>query len=309
MQRAGRLLLAFVILGGSLAGFARAREKTALIPFTNSPFPYHGNIPDQDKPFFDVVEGSRRGHTTLRGGVYWEHPTYTDNRVLASIPDQFNARKPLTIVIFLHGNESRLDRDVRDRQQIPLQLSQSGLNAVLLAPQFAVDAKDSSAGRFWEPGTFARFLDEAADRIAKWQGNASLKKSLRKAPVILVAYSGGYQPAASILAYGGAEQRIYGVILLDALYGQEEKFADWIANQHRRIFFFSAYTEPARESNEQLQRLLRDQRLRFQQDQLPKALKAGSIAFFTLDSEVEHKDMMTRAWSDLPLKYLLKLIK
>ena len=47
-------------------------------------------------------------------------------------------------------------------------------------------------------------------------------------PVILVAYSGGYLPAAFALAQGGAGERVRGVVLLDALYGEEDKFADWI---------------------------------------------------------------------------------
>ena len=52
-------------------------------------------------------------------------------------------------------------RDVSDRQQTPQQVAQSHLNAVLLAPQMAVDALNSSAGNFWRPGAFAQFLDEA----------------------------------------------------------------------------------------------------------------------------------------------------
>lgn len=309
MQYSRWFLFAFTSLAVVFTSTVNAREKTVLIPFNTTPFPYRGEIPDQGKPFFDVIEGSRRGHTTLRGGVYWEHPTYTDRRVLLSIPPQFNARKPAIILVFLHGNESRLDRDVRDRQQVPLQLAQSGLNAVLVAPQFAVDAKDSSAGRFWESGIFAKFLDEATERIAKLHGNSALKKTLRKSPVVLIAYSGGYQPAASILAHGGSDQRIRGVILLDALYGQEEKFAEWLTRHHREAFFFSAYTEPARESNEQLQSMLVDRQIRFRNNQLPQSLKAGSITFLTLDPDVEHKDVLIQAWAELPLKHLLKLAK
>ena len=44
------------------------------------------------------------------------------------------------------------------------------MNAVLVAPQFALDALNSSAGNFWTPGDFARFLDEAASRMAELYG-------------------------------------------------------------------------------------------------------------------------------------------
>ena len=65
------------------------------------------------------------------------------------------------IIVFFHGNKATLSRDVIARQQIVRQLANSGLNAVLVAPQLAVDAQDSSAGRFWSPGGFAAFLSEA----------------------------------------------------------------------------------------------------------------------------------------------------
>ena len=48
------------------------------------------------------------------------------------------------IVVFFHGNGATLERDVRDRQLVPQQISDSGVNAVLLAPQLAVNAADSS---------------------------------------------------------------------------------------------------------------------------------------------------------------------
>jgi hypothetical protein len=45
------------------------------------------------------------------------------------------------------------------------------VNAVLVAPQFAVNAADSSAGKFWEPNGFKRFLDEAAIQLARMYGD------------------------------------------------------------------------------------------------------------------------------------------
>src|SRR6185312_9416381 len=57
--------------------------------------------------------------------------------------------------------KSRPFLDVDDNGQ----LGHSGLNAVLVAPQLAVDAPDSSAGRFWSPGGFAAFLSEAQTKL------------------------------------------------------------------------------------------------------------------------------------------------
>ena len=78
------------------------------------------------------------------------------------VPENFDVRKPGVIVVFFHGNGATLERDVRDRQRVPQQISESGVNAVLLAPQLAVDAADSSAGKFWQPGGLKRFVAESA---------------------------------------------------------------------------------------------------------------------------------------------------
>ena len=67
------------------------------------------------------------------------------------IPENFDVRKPGVIVVFFHGNGATLERDVRDRQLVPQQITDSGVNAVLLAPQLAVDASDSSPANSGSP--------------------------------------------------------------------------------------------------------------------------------------------------------------
>ena len=141
---------------------------------TSRRFPTGASRRKTGKPFLDVEEGERRGRNAPRGGILWEDATYSDNRVLLSIPRGFDIRKPALIVVYFHGNGATLTRDVRNRQQVPRQIVESGLNAVLVAPQFAVDAADSSAGRFWEPGVFAQFLSEAADRLTRLHGDRAL---------------------------------------------------------------------------------------------------------------------------------------
>ena len=132
--------------------------RTELVEFDLAPFPYEGRSPS-GKPFLDVTdEDGRRGHRTWRGGVLWEDVSFSDNRALVHIPKGFDARRPGLIVVFLHGHRATLERDVRDRQKVADQIAEGNVNAVLIAPQFAVNASDSSAGRFWESYGFARFL-------------------------------------------------------------------------------------------------------------------------------------------------------
>ena len=193
-------------------------DLTALVPFDMSPFPFDGEKPNEGL-FLNIFAAGRRGHATGRGGTYWEDTTYNDRRVLLSLAKGFDVRKPAVMVVFFHGNGARLERDVIARQRVPQQVAASGLNAVLVAPQFAVDAQDSSAGSFWQPGTFRQFLDETTVRLVELYGDERTRRAFATMPVVLVAYSGGYNPAAFALSIGEADQRIRGVVLLDALYG------------------------------------------------------------------------------------------
>jgi hypothetical protein len=274
----------------------------AYAEFQNSAFPYRGAVPDQDRPFLDVNDNGRLGHASPRGGVYWEDQTYSDRHVMIAAAPEFDARRGGDLVLYFHGNQAMLARDVFDRQQAPQQLAQSGLNGVMVAPQMAVDALDSSAGRFWQPGGLAAFLNEADQRLAELYP-AEPRASFRRLPVIIVAFSGGYLPAAYSLAVGGAENRVRGVVLLDALYGEEDKFADWIERWRGRAFFVSAYSKSSREENEALRRRLIAAGVPVQ-DKMPDRLGPGVVAFVDAGDAV-HDDFVSAAWTSQPLRDVL----
>jgi hypothetical protein len=308
------LVSAGLLLPATIAMSAPKRElaplpssKTALVPFEVSPFPYRGEVPEKDKKFIDVIEGDRLGHYSARGGkTYWADETYSDRRVLLHIPRGFDPRRPALMIVFLHGNEATLNRDVRKRQQVPRQVTESGLNAALVAPQFAVNALDSSAGRFWEPGVFAQFVREAGERLTLLHGDERARGAFHDAPIVIAAYSGGYHPASFILQWGRVDDRLRGLILLDGPFGDLEKFADWLARRPP-AFFVSAFGKSARDDNVQLQRLLTERGVGFQTT-LPANLARGSVAFIAANDEVKHADFVTEAWVNDPLKVLLRRI-
>jgi len=277
--------------------------KTEMVPFAAAPFPYSGQPPGQDKPFYDVEKDGRRGHTTPRGGIYWEDTTYADARVLLHIPRGFDASRPGVMIVYFHGNLATLERDVAGRQQVPRQVAQSGLNAVLVAPQLAVNALDSSAGRFYDAGHFRLFLEEAAGRLARLHGDPRARGAIESLPAVIVAFSGGYAPAVWAAHHGGAGDRLRGIILLDALYAEMDKFAGWI-EQRGSAFFFSAYSRSAREQNLVLQRLLAERQIDFAASP-PAKLAPGSVTFFATAEDVPHADFVIRAWVDDPLKVVL----
>ena len=278
-----------------------------LIAFDASPFPYRGNKPSDGKPFIDVVQNGRHGHTAPRGGVRWEDETYSNRNTLIYIPKGFVASPRALIVVFLHGNHTELARDVYQRQRIPQQLAASGLNAVLIAPQFALDAADSSAGHFWEPGFFRKYLSEAAHHLAELHGDRCSQSAFERMKIVLVGYSGGYNAAAYALEVGDANSRLHGVALFDALYGETEKFDAWI-DQRGPAFFFSAYSDSSQTENAALQRSLKERRQRFHVlSKSPPHLRLtrGSLTFLAAGGDIQHNDFMTEAWVADPLAAVL----
>ena len=278
-------------------------ELTTLVSMKSSAFPYFGKNPASDEPFLNIAKGDRRGHRSLSGRVYWQDETYNDNRVLVHVPENFDARKPGVIVVFFHGNGATLERDVRDRQLLPQQITDSGVNAVLLAPQLAVDAADSSAGKFWQPEGFKHFMAESAEQLAKLSGDPASARAFAKMPIVIVGYSGGFLPTAFSLDVGGISNRVRGVVLLDAVYGQLDKFASWIAN-NRSGFFVSSYTHYTARHDQELMRMLRDKGIEVAEG-MDQPLRPGSVVFVETGEGISHRDYVTQAWTRNPVKDML----
>jgi pimeloyl-ACP methyl ester carboxylesterase len=281
--------------------------KSKLAEFQNAPFPYRGTVPSTGRAFLDVNEDGRRGHRTSSGAVYWEDQTYKDSRTLLHIPRGFDLRRPALMVVFLHGHGATLQRDVIERQRVPEQVSEAGINAVLVAPQLASDAADSSAGKLWEPGGFERFLEEASAELTRLHGDSRAKPVFDKMPVVIVAYSGGYMTAASCIRHGGAGERVRGVVLLDALYGDIDTFAGWISTR-QKAFFLSAYANSTRAHNTELAEILKGRDVAVK-TKLQGPLRGGSVTFISTDPETEHRDFVTKAWTNHPVKDLLQRLR
>jgi hypothetical protein len=206
------------------------------------------------------------------------------------------------MVVFFHGHGANLAQDVFERQQVPEQITAAGVNAVLVAPQFAVNAADSSAGKFWEPNGFRRFLDEAAIKLARMYGDQRTAFTFARMPIVIVAYSGGFAPTLSVLERGGVKSRVRGLVLLDALYGGTGKFADWIA-ANRSSFFVSSYTPHTARRNADLENLLRKRSVPYS-SQLRDSHLQGMVSFLPA-GDVSHRDFVTHAWADNPIMDIL----
>ena len=269
----------------------------------SSAFPYFGTNPRSEEPFLNISKGDRKGHRSYGGRVYWQDETYNDSRVLVHVPETFDVSKPGVIVVFFHGNGATLERDVRDRQLVPQQISDSGVNAVLLAPQLAVNAADSSAGKFWQPGGFKRFIDESASHLARLYGDPKSAQAFANLPIVIVGYSGGFLPTAWSLEVGGIPNRVRGVFLLDAVYGELDKFASWI-EKNRTGFFVSSYTRYTKRRDQELMQMLRDKGITVTES-MDGPLRPGSVVFVQTPDGVTHRDYVTQAWTEHPVKDVL----
>jgi len=137
-------------------------------------------------------------------------------------------------------------------------------------------------------------------------GDERARGTFRDAPVVIAAYSGGYYPAAFTLQRGQLDERLRGLILLDALYSDLDKFAGWL-EKRPPAFFVSAFGPSTREYNTALQRMLTDRGMRIH-NELPANLTRGSVAFINAGNEVKHVDFVTAAWVADPLKAVLRRI-
>ena len=174
---------------------------------------------------------------------------------------------------------------------------------MLLAPQLAVDAADSSAGKFWQPGGFKRFMAESAEELARLSGDPASAKAFANMPIVIVGYSGGFLPTAFSLDVGGISNRVRGVVLLDAVYGELDKFAAWIQN-NRSSFFVSSYTRYTARHDQELMRMLRDKGIAVAED-MDRPLRPGSVAFVATGEGITHRDYVTQAWTRNPIKEVL----
>jgi hypothetical protein len=282
---------------------AEREELTTLVSMKSSAFPYFGTNPRSEAPFLNITKGDRKGHRSYGGRVYWQDETYNDSRALVHVPETFDVRKPGVIVVFFHGNGATLERDVRDRQLVPQQISDSGVNAVLLAPQLAVNAADSSAGKFWQPGGFKRFMDESASHLARLTGDPKSAQAFANMPIVIVGYSGGFLPTAWSLDVGGATNRVRGVFLLDAVYGELDKFASWI-EKNRTGFFVSSYTRHTKRHDQELMQMLRDRGITVTES-MDGPLRPGSVVFVQTPDGVTHRNYVTQAWTEHPIRDVL----
>jgi hypothetical protein len=159
---------------------------------------------------------------------------YRDDSVLVFVPGHYRYREEegVAALVHFHGHNTTAERATA-AHELREQLADSRQNAILVVPQLAVMAADSSCGKLDAPGGLARLLDEVVATAARegreTLGESCFPSSAQVGTVCVSAHSGGYHAAAACLRAGGVDVR--ETYLFDALYAELDTFRDWVISR------------------------------------------------------------------------------
>lgn len=157
------------------------------------------------------------------------------------VPPGFDATRRPGVVVYFHGWSGCVqaalgDEDVpcsdggevRAASHLAAQLDAAQVNAVLVAVELRADLPSGEAGQLATLGGLRALLRELFDEhLSATLGNPCGVEVDALDRVVVVAHSGGYQAAATVLAMGDVPS-VTEVVLLDALYGADEVFTGWV---------------------------------------------------------------------------------
>jgi hypothetical protein len=180
-----------------------------------------------------------------------------DDTVIVFVPDKyrFQSEEGVSLLVHFHGHNSSAERAIT-AHALREQLVDSRQNAILVVPQLALLAADSSCGKLAQAGAFARLLGGALSNAARFGkktlGDSRFPERPGLGRVCLSAHSGGYYAAACSLRHGGVD--VSETYLFDALYAESEVFREWVlerlgepaSTRHKLVSYFTAgaQTEP-----------------------------------------------------------------
>jgi hypothetical protein len=200
------------------------------------------------------------------------HHVPSEPNVGVHVPAGFDAASPLHLVVYLHGlrgclpvlmREGSTRCDASSTPQLGWNLGAhhdaAGTNTIFVVPRLYYDKRGGQPGAFNKSGGFRTFLsDLLTGPISARLGQRYSRDSV--ASVTLVAHSAGYETMIAILDRGDVDSLVRGVVLFDALYAFEERYARYAlahADQGLRLVAIHLRGKPARNGTALHKRLLR----------------------------------------------------
>lgn len=179
----------------------------------------------------------------LRGAAF---PASREPDVAVHVPPGFDATYRPGLVLYFHGWQGcvkaalsaddvacGVDGALRRGADLSAQVDASRVNAILVAVEARADASTGEPGRLAMPGGARALLRELfVEKLAVPLGCTLSADALDR--IVVIAHSGGYQAAAGVLEAGDLP-RVSEVDLLDALYGGQDVFTGWIADDAARF--------------------------------------------------------------------------
>lgn len=177
---------------------------------------------------------------------------YMDSSVLIIVPKKLIADKNVDLICWFHGWQNNID-SAAIRYGLIKQFAASHLNAVLILAETTKNAPDSYGGKLEYNNTFKELVTDIMQNLKK---EKSISKKCEPGNILLAGHSGAYRVMAYILQNGNMP--VQEVILFDALYGQTEKYMNWLQadKTHRFINIYTDGGGTDAESKEMVKQLL-----------------------------------------------------
>lgn len=179
-------------------------------------------------------DDERAGGHTYSDKHYPKEIHYNDSTTLAFIPDYYDVKDSIDIIVYFHGWGNNVDNVLKKFKLIE-QLYGSNRKAVLITPEGPKNAPDSFGGKLEESGRFKLFVEEVLAKLS-----TILNTKLTSRNIILAGHSGAYRVMSYILLHGGLTEQINEVYLFDGLYADVEKYSYWLDHYDGR--FINIYT-------------------------------------------------------------------
>jgi hypothetical protein len=240
------------------------------------------------------------------------HPPGDAPDVVAHVPADFDRKKPIDVVVFLHGFDC-CARSLVATQATPCRTGEpphrgwdlknlhdaARTNTLLVVPQLAYLARTSGHHRYTRHGAFDRMLDEVLARV--FIGTDRIPTANDVHAVTLVAHSGGYGALVPILRDPDRKVRVQTVVLLDALYAGTDVIASWALKEPeaRIVSLHTSQAQTCRENALLKKRLQHGDLSSGGQDALSDAVRAH--AFVIRRVRTAHADVPARHLADILL--------
>jgi hypothetical protein len=182
------------------------------------------------------IKRGKRGTTIELGLELGPFPApgskWKDDSTWVFVPHHYRAPSSdkVDTVVHFHGHRTTA-ADAMRKHELREQVLDSKQNVILVVPQLAVRANDSTAGKLEAERGFVKFLGEVRKAIqlpevAAKLGAAGIPSRCRIGTVAISAHSGGFHAAAQCLHRGSFN--VTEVYLFDALYGDRRVFRQWV---------------------------------------------------------------------------------